>query len=126
VARLPRNPLQLLPASRRMLLVLITTGQLSLWRRVAGEDRPWRGRGPKRWSCIGCGRESVAIQHTYGPRCRKRLEAGLPVDLDEYLTEAEVRGGSLAGRGTSTAPGSGNRPEKEVLTRGATRDVVSY
>ena len=40
--------------------------------------------------CIGCGKTQVVGQ-TYCRRCKKRLDAGLPVDLDEYVTYRQSR-----------------------------------
>lgn len=44
-----------------------------------------------RFPCLGCGKEPVRVRFTYGRRCRKRLEAGLPVDLETFVTERESR-----------------------------------
>jgi len=69
--------------------------QLALWL----DGRPWRAVYV-RWLCVGCKRVEVKVKFTYCPRCKKRLDAGLPVDLDEYLTDRECRQ-----RGLLTNPG---------------------
>jgi hypothetical protein len=75
------------------LLCLILAGQLPLWRRIAGRDQTWQDRpgAGKAYVCIGCGRERVKVKRTYCRRCQKRLGAGIPVDVDEYLTEQQYQ-----------------------------------
>jgi hypothetical protein len=60
--------------------------QLALWL----DGRPWRAVYV-RWLCIGCKKAEVRVKFTYCPRCKKRLDAGLPVDLDDYVTDADYR-----------------------------------
>lgn len=49
--------------------------------------------------CVGCGRATVRGLH-YCRRCKARLRAGLPVDLDELPTVRElVSAGLISGGG---------------------------
>lgn len=77
----------------RVLIRLVLSGQLPLWRRIGRKDRTWRWtRDGRRWKCVGCGDVASTLPRTYCRKCRRRLESGLPVDLDEYLTDSECRG----------------------------------
>ncbi len=67
-------------------------GQLPLWRRVARKDRPWQTRiTGLRFKCPGCGQLKSLHRRCFCARCKKRNEAGLPLDLDDFLTDAEYR-----------------------------------
>lgn len=39
--------------------------------------------------CIGCGKRQVRGRH-YCSRCRGRLRAGLPLDLEDFVTAGDV------------------------------------
>ena len=48
--------------------------------------------------CMGCDRRPVREAHTYCRICRVRLRAGLPTDLDEYLSHGEACRARVPGR----------------------------
>jgi hypothetical protein len=48
-------------------------------------------RPPVRYVCIGCTRRPTRQRYTYCKRCRARLSANLPVDLDDHLSKREVK-----------------------------------
>ena len=41
--------------------------------------------------CIGCGRRASPEPHSYCRICRVRMRMGVAVDVDDYVTCAEVR-----------------------------------
>lgn len=68
------------------------SGQGTLWVTVEGAEHPWP-RAPyrvKRWWCIGCGKERVAQRWTRCRRCERRVQAGIPVDVDDCVTARSV------------------------------------
>ncbi len=44
------------------------------------------GEPVTKWKCIGCGTTTVSVRWTYCRRCRRRVDSGNPVDLDDYVT----------------------------------------
>lgn len=64
--------------------------QLVLWL----DGRPWRlvyVTTQPQYLCIGCGKVPTVKKHSYCRRCRRRVESGIPVDVDDVVTQKEAK-----------------------------------